>query len=286
MIELFKVVEHKFDFEIKDYLRLSGGSISSVFKIETNHGNYVLKVNNVDKFNMFVLEKTGLEALKSTQTLSTPNVIAVDGTKDYSYLLMEYIAPGKSHKRTFKDFGEKLAHLHFNTADSFGFHSDNWIGSLPQKNKIHKKWSHFYWNQRILPQYELALTQNLISEKEIPSKDDFIQVIDQEFGKHPPALIHGDLWNGNYLINKDGNVVLIDPAVAYGHPMMDIGMSKLFGGFSNEFYKAYRQHNQCIENWENQIELSQWFYLLVHLNLFGKSYLSSVKQITTKYFNG
>ena len=30
-----------------------------------------------------------------------------------------------------------------------------------------------------------------------------------------PALIHGDLWSGNYLADEKGNPVLLDPAVYF-----------------------------------------------------------------------
>ena len=36
--------------------------------------------------------------------------------------------------------------------------------------------------------------------------------------------------------NEDGDPVVFDPAVYYGHREMDIAMSKLFGGFEAEFY--------------------------------------------------
>ena len=54
-----------------------------------------------------------------------------------------------------------------------------------------------------------------------------------------PALIHGDLWNGNYLVNANGHPCLIDPAVAYAPREMDLSMMKLFGGFSEELFNTY-----------------------------------------------
>ena len=56
-----------------------------------------------------------------------------------------------------------------------------------------------------------------------------------------PSLLHGDLWNGNFLVNKNGTVSLIDPAVYYGHRETDLAMAKLFGGFDNAFYESYHE---------------------------------------------
>ena len=49
----------------------------------------------------------------------------------------------------------------------------------------------------------------------------------------------GDLWNGNYLVNKHGHPTLIDPAIYYGSREVDIAMTKLFGGFPQKFYNSY-----------------------------------------------
>ena len=50
------------------------------------------------------------------------------------------------------------------------------------------------------------------------------------------ALLHGDLWGGNYMIDERGEPVLIDPAVYYGHREADLAMTMLFGGFDKTSY--------------------------------------------------
>lgn len=55
-----------------------------------------------------------------------------------------------------------------------------------------------------------------------------------------PSLIHGDLWSGNFICNESAEPVLIDPAVYFGHPSVDLEMTTLFGGFHSGFYEAYR----------------------------------------------
>ena len=56
-----------------------------------------------------------------------------------------------------------------------------------------------------------------------------------------PSLLHGDLWGGNYMTGDDGKAWLIDPAAYYGHPEADLAMTQLFGGFSSDFYEAYKE---------------------------------------------
>ncbi|MGI9525799.1 MAG: fructosamine kinase family protein [Weeksellaceae bacterium] len=285
MKELFSYIEEKNGFNIKEFSKLTGGDISDVFLLHTSEDDLVIKINQADKINMFLSEKTGLNTLRSTNTLRIPEVWLVDQFQSYSYIIMEYIPRGDTKRNTFINFGKKLAELHLHSSDAFGFESDNLIGSLPQVNNSQITWSEFYWEERIKPQFHLALKKGLISESNIPHKNIFKDVIDNEFCETKPALIHGDLWNGNYIVDDHGEVALIDPAVYYGHPMMDIGMTQLFGGFPHEFLETYQSNSSCTKSWQAQIELAQLYYLLVHLNLFGHSYLSSVKRIKEKYLH-
>lgn len=99
------------------------------------------------------------------------------------------------------------------------------------------------------------------------------------FPEEPASLLHGDLWSGNFLSSKQGKAVLIDPAVYYGHREMDIGMSKLFGGFHQHFYDAYNDHWRMENGWQQRVDLCNLYPLMVHVNLFGGSYLMQVKSI-------
>ena len=145
-------------------------------------------------------------------------------------------------------------------------------------------WTDFYIENRIYPQLELALLNGFIASEEIISKEKLKTVCSFYFNKIQPALLHGDLWSGNYIIAKDGTPYLIDPALYYGHSEVDIAMTKLFGVFDTEFYKAYYEIQPKPEHPQAYQDLYQLYYLLVHLNLFGSSYYSGVKRILDRYF--
>ena len=101
--------------------------------------------------------------------------------------------------------------------------------------------------------------------------------------EEPPTLIHGDLWKGNFLITKNHCPVLIDPSIAYSHREMDLAMTQLFGGFDPSFYDAYQNAYPLEPNFEERVEIYQLYYLLVHLNLFGTTYLPSIQNILKKF---
>ncbi len=264
---------------------LTGGSISSAYLLETTNENLFLKINSApDAIDMFHAEQEGLKAIEKTGTISVPYVHMVDRFEGQTFLLMEYVDSKRPNSADYALLGTKLAALHGVEQDNFGFSSDNYIGSLPQSNRIHNDWVEFYWEERISPQLQLARKKGLLDDKEIPGSQQSIDLFTRFFDGVSPSLLHGDLWGGNYLIASDGTPYLIDPATYRGHSMVDIAMSKLFGSFGPDFFNAYHEIIPKSEHYNEQVELYQLYFLLVHLNMFGSGYYSSVSTILKKFF--
>jgi fructosamine-3-kinase len=93
----------------------------------------------------------------------------------------------------------------------------------------------------------------------------------------PPARLHGDLWGGNAMVDERGQPCLIDPAVHGGHRELDLGMMRLFGGFSPRVFAAYEEAFPLAPDSEARVPLYQLYFLMVHVNLFGGSYVGSVE---------
>ena len=260
---------------------LHGGDINEVFFVETHQGKFVLKINQANQFpGMFEAEAQGLQLLKNTNTFKIPEVINFGETESHAYLLLEYITPGNRSPEFDKNFGVSLAKLHQNTALYFGLDHDNYSGSLPQKNDGNfTNASEFYIEKRLIPQLQLATKKGFTFQ----NLDTFFKNIQNEIPHEPPALIHGDLWNGNYLVDIKGDPCLIDPAVCFASREMDLAMMQLFGGFDDEVFHAYNEAFPLEKNWKSRTGLWQLYYLLVHLNLFGSGYYNSVNTILKTY---
>lgn len=272
--------------EFHDVQSLSGGSISSAYLLKWDKGAYFLKVNSTDDaLEMFKAEHRGLSAIEKTATIAVPKVHHVDVYNNKAYLVMDYVESKSASGNDYKTLGTQLAKLHLNHKEKFGFFADNFIGELPQSNTQHVDWPSFYWHERIAPQLQLAKQSKMLKPSEIIPEQTAISVFEELFEKDiKPSLLHGDLWAGNYLIATDGTPYLIDPAVYWGHSMVDIAMSRLFGGFGSEFYTAYHEIIPKTANYEAQIDLYQLYFLLVHLNMFGSSYYGGVAAILNRYF--
>ena len=285
MKSLLNYIADTLDTNIVNYQRVSGGDISTTYVIEAIHNRFFLKLNsNQAAYAMFLAESDGLQAIADTQAIATPKVYQCQAYKEGAFLLLEYIESKIPSSQDFENLGNQLAALHQATTSAFGWHQDNFIGSLPQNNQRHNNWATFYIEERLLPQLQLAQSKQLLPATSFPDKEKMYAVCNPLFKSCNPSLLHGDLWSGNFLIKTDGTPYLIDPAVYYGHGEVDIAMSQLFGGFNTTFYQSYQKHFSLSEYSGARIELYQLYYLLVHLNLFGSSYYKSVQSILSNYF--
>lgn len=260
------------------------GTLSITGRVQTQSGRqFFLKSGAESK--AYRCEAVGLTELASAGELATPKVIGVGDR----YILTEYIGQHRGGREFFEDFGRRLARLHRHSAERFGFREDNFIGLSPQINIAEgvecKDWTQFYINKRLRYQFRMAERNGYVSGRMAADFSRFesktIKLLNEV--KEPPSLIHGDLWSGNFLCGEDGKVVLIDPAVYYGHREAELAMTRLFGGFPQTFYDAYMREYPLQTGWQRRENLYRLYHLMNHLNLFGRSYLAEVEYIISEY---
>ncbi len=265
---------------------IGGGCISEAYMLKMSSGkNYFLKMNFSVPADMFSKEANGLKELEKAGSLRIPIVILSED----SFILLELIKNGSKKKNFFEDFGCRFAQMHKFTSGSFGFYEDNYIGSNIQKNipseNGKKNWTSFYFENRILFQYKLAEKNGYATEelrRGISSLENRMEII-LKGSEENPSLLHGDLWGGNYMVDENGDACLIDPAVYYGHREADLGMTKLFGGFSGDFYSAYNETFPLPAGYEFRENIYKLYHVLNHLNLFGRGYYSQAISIIKSY---
>lgn len=285
--QLLEHISYLLCVKVLNVSTLSGGDISKVYLLETETERFVCKMNETDSaLKLFQCEREGLEAIADTKTIATPKVYHCEMMEKGAFLLMEYIESKRPVTEDMELLGHHLAALHTNSAQKrFGWDTQNYIGSLRQSNDASMDWASFYVKQRLMPQLKLAQDNWLLKADEIPSEETLLNRCSFIFGTDVrQALLHGDLWGGNFLINTNGVPYLIDPAVYYGHNEVDLAMTKLFGGFSNYFYNAYREHFAAPGNINELTDLYQLYYLLVHLNIFGQTYYAKVATLLKNLF--
>ncbi|RLD24667.1 MAG: ketosamine-3-kinase [Bacteroidetes bacterium] len=270
--------------EVEDLSPVGGGSISQTYKARTSTGTFFIKVNSdPDAEVMFRAESSGLDLLREKSSFNIPQVISVFTDAGTAYLVMSFIEAAGRSSMFWNNLSTHLAELHKQTSKKFGLHENNFIGALPQKNDFEDDWQSFFSARRILPMVEMAINTGLVEKSFVINIEDVLGRIVDLMPVEPPALVHGDLWSGNLIVDALGEPCIIDPAVYYGHREMDIAFSHLFGGFNREFYEIYNEVYPLEPGFDERVDLYNLYPLLVHLNLFGRSYLGQIENIISRF---
>ena len=258
---------------------VTGGCINQTIHLQTSKGHFFLKWNEQESLDMFEKEAKGLKLLKEHAHMTVPEVIGTGKIENKAFLLLEYIDSYPAKTNYWEQFGEALAELHKCSNKSYGLDFDNYIGSLPQKNEPEQDWLDFFIEKRLRVQFGLAYYNGLIGKAYLEKLDQLAIKLADFFPKEAPALLHGDLWSGNAMVDHQGEPCMVDPAVYYGHREMEIAFTTLFGGFDTAFYNAYEQAFPFEKGFEERKAVYNCYPLMVHVNLFGKSYLSGIDQV-------
>jgi fructosamine-3-kinase len=262
--------------------RVAGGCIDECHRWRSDKGELFVKVAPAQRQVAHATEAAGLAELHAAGALRVPRVRAVGVTEHRSFLALEWLdlaAPGPGSGAV---LGAGLARQHRVTAPLFGWHTDNAIGGTPQINTRSGDWIAFFRDQRLGAQLALA-AGNGYGGRLQRGGERLRADLGQFFGacRPAPALLHGDLWGGNWAVEAGAlrAPVIFDPAVYHGDRETDIAMTRLFGGFSRDFYAAYQAEWPLDAGAAARTSVYNLYHVLNHLNLFGGAYLSQAESM-------
>jgi len=274
-VEFRESLQAVLDRPILELLPVSGGCISEAWQVRTTEETVFVKLSKGLLPGMLSAEAQGLHELAKSEAIRVPEVIRL--TEDF--LVLEFIPTAINPPTDFwPKLGQQLANLHAYSQKIPGFHQDNFIGRSPQKNHCNGNWKEFFWQRRLLPQWEMAVQRGIPNTtKPLWHKLEILWPAPLEGSSTQASLLHGDLWSGNVLVSNSGEPVVIDPAVYYGDAEADLSLTYIFGGFPTPFYHAYHEIRPKSEGFARRQKAYQLYHLLNHFNLFGNSYTQSIE---------
>jgi fructosamine-3-kinase len=261
---------------------LGGGDINDAYEVTLDGGRCLfVKTNLQAPRAMFPAEARGLAWLAEARAVRIPEVIAVstEAGPGPPFLALELVRLGRPARDFDERLGRGLAALHRFGAPGFGLDHENYVGRLPQANgPVAGDWADFYRARRLESQLRRAVDSRRASARMKRGFERLFAGLSELVGPaEPPARLHGDLWGGNLLCDEAGAPCLIDPAVYGGHREIDLAMMRLFGGFGARVFAAYGEAFPLADGHEERVPLYQLYPLMVHVNLFGGSYVGSVE---------
>jgi len=264
---------------------LSGGCVGEVYGVSMPDGHdLVAKVGGSGATDTgLMLERRMLAYLGEHSDVPVPDVLFADN----DLLLMERLPSGGGLGGDVqRHAADLIAALHSVTTDQgFGFSFDTVIGGLPQPNAWREHWRDFFAQQRLVYMATEAERVGRLPSDLRARVERFANAIDRWITEPAePSLIHGDLWGGNVL-SKSGRITgLIDPAIYYADPEIELAFSTLFSTFGDAFFSRYQEHCPLQPGFfEERRDIYNLYPLLVHVRLFGGSYVTSVEHTLNRF---
>lgn len=262
--------------------RLGGGDVAESYRCELADGRTVFaKTHRDPPPGFFTTEGAGLAWLREPGVAHVPEVLAVsDGDAEHPpMLVLEWIEEGRANALTETELGRALAGLHRAGAPSFGREDRRTTGSRALPNDPCETWVEFFTERRLQPLLRLAVDADALPDRTLADLRLAIDRLGELGGPlEPPARLHGDLWSGNRLVDRDGHSWLIDPAAHGGHREFDLAMMRLFGGFGTECFTAYADEFPLADGWKERVPLHQLAPLVVHAIKFGGGYAAATQR--------
>ncbi|KAI9722499.1 MAG: hypothetical protein M1828_004746 [Chrysothrix sp. TS-e1954] len=207
---------------------------------------------------------------------------------------------------------QKVARLHTtparipegHTRPMFGFPITTYCGSTPQENTYCGSWAKFYSEHRLRALARI-IEENHGTDKEFTDALNVLieKVVPRLLGNGHlggkqgviPVLIHGDLWEGNKgkgaFDDRQGvEPVTFDPSCCYAHSEFELGLMRMFGGFSASFFNEYHHlvpKTEPKREYEDRMALYELYHYMNHYAIYAGGYredvMDSVKKLCKQY---
>ncbi|KAI4194041.1 MAG: hypothetical protein LQ346_003773 [Caloplaca aetnensis] len=207
---------------------------------------------------------------------------------------------------------QKIAQLHSSPAPvpagfsrpGFGFQFPTCVGRTLQNNSWNRSWPKFFAENRLRAVWE-TVEMNHGADAELHSL--LVRVVNEVVPRllgngHlggrkgiQPALVHGDLWSGNKARGRVGGKggiedVVFDPGSCYAHSEYELGIMRMFGGFSAGFFNEYHRlipKTHPKSEYDDRLCLYELYQWLNHYALFSGGYredaMECMEKLVKKY---
>jgi fructosamine-3-kinase len=260
---------------------LTGGVANQVRRVTTtSQSSFVLKQNAQTIERLFECEAAGLQALREAG-MHTPDVLAAGP----DFLLLEDLGSAAAVAPDWEAFGRAVARQHLHSNDRFGFAYDNFLGPLRQINTWAESGHEFFGHNRVLRYLPEPKCEQTLTPQDRQDLERLVQRLPDLIPEQPPALLHGDLWHTNIVVDSKGVPALIDPAVYYGWPEAELSMTRQYGEVPDAFFDAYNEVNPLHAGWWDRLELLYIREYMAVIALFGNEFntLESLRRVITKF---
>ena len=232
----------------------------------------------------FEIELAGLRFLSERSGVLIPSPVGILQVAGGSILVLETVQAVERGPRHWRQIGQALGRIHQNKGERMGLDRNGYIGPIPMDNTPADNWAAFYTERRLLPLFRLAIDSGNLPADMARQVELVASRIPRLAGPEPiPTLLHGDAQQNNFISTERG-AVMIDPAMYYGNPEMDLAFIGMWQGpIPEDVFEAYQEEQPIEPDFQERIDLWRIWGYLAGVALEGPIHLPRLSGAVRKY---
>jgi protein-ribulosamine 3-kinase len=236
--------------------------------------------NGLDHFEV---ELAGLRFLSEHAGVLTPSLIGNVLVEGGVIMVLGAVQVMERQSRQWRQIGQSLAQIHRVKGDRFGFDRQGYFGPFYQDNRPMEDWLAFYLERRLWPRFIGAIDSGNLPTQAIRQIEKLISRLPSlDIPSTPPALLHGDAQVNNFISTEQGAVV-VDPAIYFGIPEIDLAYVDYFQPVPEDIFVGYQEVLPIEPGFRQRRELWCLPTDLAMVTVEGTIHLDKLTRVVQKY---
>ncbi|MEP7133704.1 MAG: fructosamine kinase family protein [Chloroflexota bacterium] len=255
---------------------------SAIFSNE-EYSVFVKLSQAANGLEQFETELAGLRLLSKLAGVLTPTPIGNIEVESSVIMVLEAVQAVERTSIQWREIGRTLAQIHRVKGNQYGLDSHNYFGPFYQDNRHLSDWATFYAERRLWPRLMGAINAGHIPTSTIQQVEKLISRLPELCGPEvAPTLLHGDAQHHNFISTAEVAVV-IDPAVYYGHPEIDLAYIDYFHPMPEDVFLGYQDELSIDPGFHERRDLWRVYGYLAAVEVAGAEYLGKLMNAVQKY---
>lgn len=247
------------------------------------HAVFVKLSEAAHGLDQFEVELAGLTFLANRAGVLVPDPIAIVEVEGGVILILEAAQAVERTPRHWREIGRTLARIHQVKGETCGLDRQGYFGPLYQDNRPTQDWLTFYTERRLWPRLTGAIDSGNLPTEVIRQVEGLISRLPSlGIPEVEPRLLHGDAQQNNFISTQAGAMV-IDPAVHYGNPEMDLAYVDYFQPVPGEVFLGYQELLPIDPGFTERRDLWRVAAYLAAVQVEGRMHLEKLVQAVQKY---
>ena len=255
---------------------------SAVFSDES-YSVFVKFSHAANGLEQFETELKNLRLLHELAGILIPTPIGNVAVEGGVVMVLEAVRSVERTSIQWRQIGQTLAQIHRVKGKAYGLDSHNYFGPFYQDNRPMRDWATFYAERRLFPRLMGAINAGHMPTAAIQQVERLIARLPDLCGPEAtPTLLHGDAQHHNFVSTAEGAVV-IDPAVYYGHPEIDLAYVDYFHPMPEDVLLGYQELLPIDPGFSERRDLWRVYGYLAAVEVEGAPYLGKLLDAVQKY---